>query len=105
MQSAGDSEELSEQVFWGFFLSQKSGKGEEGWKEGLSHTMWLPGAAQVFHANRWVHIRRVHLPFATLGVRVVREEHGQELHEVSPLRPLFALGSQRPATDAARVGH
>lgn len=46
-----------------------------------------------------------HLPFATLGVRVIREKHGQEFHEVSTLRPLFALWSQRSAADAGRVDH
>lgn len=46
-----------------------------------------------------------YLPFATFGVGVIGKEHGQEFHELFPLRPLFALWSQRSATDTGWINH
>lgn len=68
------------------------GRGEEGVRGRKKHT-----------GERRVRSGAIPLPFSTLDVGVVRQKHGQEVHEVLSLWPLLATGRHRPAVYAGGI--
>ena len=49
--------------------------------------------------------RKLELPFPTLGVGVVGQEHGQVVHEVLPSGSLLPSGGHGPAVQTGRIHH
>lgn len=49
--------------------------------------------------------RALKLPFSTLGVGIVRQEHGQEPHEVVSHRPLLPTGGHGPTVQTGGIYH